>query len=71
LRPLDDAAFDAASDVTPKFVSQPIQPHRGPTQYADQLLECADKSFDEMDARSFPCHPQAEVGAAKTMPERT
>ena len=33
---LDDAAFGAATKVTPKFVSPSIQPPNGPARGADQ-----------------------------------
>jgi IS5 family transposase len=75
---LDAAAFGAASDVTPKFVS-PSDPAaqwtgamRGPAffAYADNYL--IDVRFGIiMDVEASRAIPQAEVGAAKTMIERT
>ena len=77
LATLDDAAFDAASDVTPKFVS-PSDPAaqwtgamRGPAffAYADNYL--IDVKFGIiMDVEASRAIRQAEVGAAKTMIER-
>jgi transposase len=75
---LDDAAFGAASDVTPKFVS-PSDPAaqwtgamRGPAffAYADNYLVDV-KSGIIMDVEASRAIRQAEVGAAKTMIERT
>lgn len=78
LATLDDAAFGAASDVTPKFVS-PSDPAaewtgamRGPAffAYADNYL--IDVKFGIiMDVEASRAIRQAEVGAAKTMIERT
>jgi transposase len=78
LATLDDAAFGAASDVTPKFVS-PSDPAaqwtgamRGPAffGYADNYL--IDVKFGIiMDVEASRAIRQAEVGAAKTMIERT
>ena len=78
LATLDDAAFGAASDVTPKFVS-PSDPAaqwtgamRGPAffAYADNYL--IDVKFGIiMDVEATRAIRQAEVGAAKTMIERT
>ena len=75
---LDDTAFGAASDVTPKFVS-PSDPAaqwtgamRGPAffAYADNYL--IDVKFGIiMDVEASRAIRQAEVGAAKTMIERT
>jgi transposase len=75
---LDAAAFGAASDVTPKFVS-PSDPAaqwtgamRGPAffAYADNYL--IDVRFGIiMDVEASRAIRQAEVGAAKTMIERT
>jgi hypothetical protein len=75
---LDDAAFGAASEVTPKFVS-PSGPAaqwtgamRGPAffAYADNYL--IDVKFGTiMDVEASRAIRQAEVGAAKTMIERT
>jgi transposase len=78
LATLDDAAFGAASDVTPKFVS-PSDPAaqwtgamRGPAffAYADNYL--IDVKFGIiMDVEASRAIRQAEVGAAKTMIDRT
>src|SRR6476659_6373259 len=78
LATLDDAAFGTASEVTPKFVS-PSDPAaqwtgamRGPAffAYADNYL--IDVKFGIiMDVKATRAIRQAEVGAAKTMIERT
>jgi transposase len=78
LATLDDAAFGAASDVVPKFVS-PSDPAaqwtgamRGPAffAYADNYL--IDVKFGViMDVEASRAIRQAEVGAVKTMIERT
>src|SRR5213079_1300652 len=78
LATLDDAAFGAASDVAPKFVS-PSDPAaqwtgamRGPAffAYADNYL--IDVKFGIIvDVEATRAIRQAEVGAAKTMIERT
>jgi len=78
LATLDDAAFGAASDVTPKYVS-PTDPAaqwtgamRGPAffAYADNYL--IDVKFGIIvDVEASRAIRQAEVGAAKTMIERT
>jgi len=78
LASLDDAAFGAASDTIPKFVS-PSDPAaqwtgamRGPAffAYADNYL--IDVKFGViMDVEASRAIRQAEVGAAKTMVERT
>jgi hypothetical protein len=78
LATLDDAAFGAASGVTPKFVS-PSDPAaqwtgamRGPAffAYADNYL--IDVKFGViMDVAASRAIRQAEVGAAKTMIART
>src|SRR5215831_15938593 len=78
LATLDDAAFGAASNVTPKFVS-PSDPAaqctgamRGPAffAYADNYL--IDVKFGIIvDVEASRAIRQAEVGAAKTMIERT
>ena len=78
LASLDDAAFGAASEVTPKFVS-PSDPAaqwtgamRGPAffAYADNYL--IDVKFGViLDVEASRAIRQAEVGAAKTMVERT
>ncbi len=75
---LDDAAFGAASEVTPKFVS-PTDPAaqwtgamRGPAffAYADNYL--IDVKFGViMDVEASRAIRQAEVGASRTMIERT
>jgi transposase len=78
LATLDDTAFGAASDVTPKFVS-PSDPAaqwtgamRGPAffAYADNYLIDV-KVGIIMDVEASRAIRQAEVGAAKTMIERT
>lgn len=78
LATLDNAAFGAASEVTPKFVS-PSDPAaqwtgamRGPAffAYADNYL--IDVKYGIiMDVEASRAIRQAEVGAAKTMIERT
>ena len=78
LATLDDAAFGAAGDVTPKFVS-PSDPAaqwtgamRGPAffAYADNYL--VDVKFGVIvDVEASRAIRQAEVDAAKTMIERT
>jgi hypothetical protein len=78
LASLDAAAFGAASEVTPKFVS-PSDPAaqwtgamRGPAffAYADNYL--IDVKFGViMDVEASRAIRQAEVGAGKTMVERT
>ena len=78
LATLDDAAFGAASDVTPKFVS-PSDPGaqwtgamRGAAffAYADNYL--IDVKFGViMDVEASRAIRQAEVGASQTMIERT
>jgi Transposase DDE domain len=78
LATLDDAAFGAASHTTPKFVS-PSDPAaqwtgamRGPAffAYADNYL--IDVKFGViMDVKASRAIRQAEVGAAKSMVERT
>jgi transposase len=78
LATLDDAAFGAASGVTPKFVS-PSDPAaqwtgaiRGPAffAYADNYLVDV-KSGIIVDVEASRAIRQAEVGAAKIMIERT
>ena len=78
LATLDDAAFGAASDVTPKFVS-PSDPAAQWTNalrgsaffaYADNYL--IDVKFGViMDVEASRAIRQAEVGASQTMIERT
>ena len=78
LATLDDTAWGAASDVVPKFVS-PSDPaaqwtgaHKGPAffAYADNYL--IDVKFGVIvDVEASRAIRQAEVGAAKTMIERT
>ena len=75
---LDDVAFGAASDVTPKFVS-PSDPaaqwtgaQRGPAFFAYSDNYLIDVKFGIiMDVEASRAIRQAEVGAAKTMIERT
>jgi transposase len=78
LATLDDTAFGAASEVTPKFVS-PSDPAaqwtgamRGPAffAYADNYLIDV-KVGIIVDVKASRAIRQAEVGAAKTMIERT
>jgi transposase len=77
LATLDDAAFGAASDVTPKFVS-PSDPAaqwtgamRGPAFFAYSDNYLIDVKFGViMDVEASRAIRQAEVGAAKTMVER-
>jgi hypothetical protein len=77
LATLDDAAFGAASEVTPKFVSsdpaaQWTGAMRGPAffAYADNYL--IDVKFGVIvDVEASRAIRQAEVGAAKTMIGRT
>src|SRR5215204_1708340 len=78
LATLDDAAFGAASEVTPKFVS-PSDPAaqwtgamRGPAffAYADNYLVDV-KCGIIVDVEASRAVRQAEVGAAKTMIDRT
>src|SRR5690242_9257340 len=75
---LDDAAFGAASDVVPKFVS-PSDPaaqwtgaHKGPAFFAYSDNYLIDVKFGVIvDVEASRSIRQAEVGAAKTMIERT
>ena len=78
LATLDDAAFGAASAVPPKFVS-PSDPaaqwtgaHKGPAffAYATNYLIDTDNAVI-VDVEASRAIRQAEVGAAKTMIERT
>src|SRR5215470_4781395 len=78
LATLDDAAFGAATEVTPKFVSlsDPAAQWTGATRgpaffaYADNYL--VDVKFGIiMDVEASRAIRQAEVGAAKTMIART
>jgi hypothetical protein len=78
LATLDDAAFDAASNVTPKFVSpsDPAAQWTGAMRgaaffaYADSYL--IDVKFGvRMDVEASRAIRQAEVRASKTMIERT
>src|ERR1700724_359853 len=78
LATLDDAAFGAASEVVPKFIS-PSDPAaqwtgamRGPAffAYADNYLIDV-KAAIIVDVEATRAIRQAEVGAAKTMIERT
>jgi transposase len=78
LATLDDAAFGAASDVTPKFVS-PSDPAaqwtgamRGPAFFAYANNYLIDVKFGVIiDVEASRAIRQAEVGAAKTMIDRT
>jgi transposase len=78
LATLDDAAYGAATDVTPKFVS-PSDPAaqwtgamRGPAFFAYANNYLIDVKFGVIvDVEASRAIRQAEVGAAKTMIERT
>src|SRR5499425_33448 len=78
LATLDDAAFGAASEVTPKFVS-PSDPAaqwtgamRGPAFFAYANNYLIDVKFGVIiDVEASRAIRQAEVGAAKTMIDRT
>src|SRR2546421_801969 len=78
LATLDDTAWGAASDVVPKFVS-PSDPaaqwtgaHKGPAFFAYSDNYLIDVKFGViMDVEASRAIRQAEVGAAKTMIERT
>ena len=78
LATLDDAAFGAASDVTPKFIS-PSDPaaqwtgaHKGHAffAYATNYLIDTDNAVI-LDVEASRAIRQAEVGAARTMIDRT
>jgi hypothetical protein len=75
LATLDDTAWGAASDVVPKFVS-PSDPaaqwtgaHKGPAFFDNYLIDV--KFGVIVDVEASRSIRQAEVGAAKTMIERT
>jgi hypothetical protein len=78
LATLDDAAWGAASDVVPKFVS-PSDPaaqwtgaHKGPAFFAYSDNHLIDVKFGVIvDVEASRAIRQAEVGAARTMLERT
>ena len=78
LEVLDDAAFGAASDVTPKFTShsdpasQWTGAMKGPAffAYADNYLIDTDNAII-VDVQASRAIRQAEVGASQTMIERT
>src|SRR5213592_1142406 len=78
LATLDDTAWGAASDVIPKFVS-PSDPaaqwtgaHKGPAFFAYSDNYLIDVKFGVIvDVEASRAIRQAEVGAAKTMIERT
>jgi transposase len=78
LATLDDTAWGAASDVVPKFVS-PSDPaaqwtgaHKGPAFFAYSDNYLIDVRFGVIvDVEASRSIRQAEVGAAKTMIERT
>jgi transposase len=78
LATLDDTAWGAASDVVPKFVS-PSDPaaqwtgaHKGPAFFAYSDNYLVDVKFGVIvDVEASRAIRQAEVGAAKTMIERT
>jgi transposase len=78
LATLDNAAFGAASDTTPKFVSssdpaaQWTGAMRGPAFFAYANNYLIDVKFGViMDVEASRAIRQAEIGAAKTMIERT
>jgi transposase len=78
LATLDDKAWGAASDVVPKFIS-PSDPaaqwtgaHKGPAFFAYSDNYLIDVKFGVIvDVEASRAIRQAEVGAAKTMIERT
>src|SRR5467141_958633 len=78
LASLDDTAWGAASDVVPKFVS-PSDPaaqwtgaHKGPAFFAYSDNYLVDVKFGVIvDVEATRAIRQAEVGAAKTMIDRT
>src|SRR6476469_5586783 len=78
LATLDDSAWGAASDVVPKFVS-PSDPaaqwtgaHKGPAFFAYSDNYLIDVKFGVIvDVEASRAIRQAEVGAARTMIERT
>ena len=78
LATLDDAAFGAASEVAPKFIS-PSDPaaqwtgaHKGPAFFAYSDNYLIDVKFGVIvDVEASRSIRQAEVGAARTMIERT
>ena len=78
LATLDDTAWGAASDVVPKFVS-PSDPaaqwtgaHKGPAFFAYSDNYLIDVKFGVIvDVEASRSIRQAEVGAARTMLERT
>src|SRR4029450_11080511 len=78
LATLDDTAWGAASDVVPKFVS-PSDPaaqwtgaHKGPAFFAYSDNYLIDVKFGVIvDVEASRAIRQAEVGAAKTMIDRT
>jgi transposase len=78
LATLDDTAWGAASDVVPKFVSssdpaaQWTGAHKGPAFFAYSNNYLIDVKFGVIvDVEASRAIRQAEVGAAKTMIERT
>ena len=78
LATLDEPAWGAASDVVPKFIS-PSDPaaqwtgaHKGPAFFAYSNNYLIDVKFGVIvDVEASRSIRQAEVGAAKTMIERT
>jgi hypothetical protein len=78
LATLDDTAWGAASDVVPKFVS-PSDPaaqwtgaHKGPAFFAYSDNDLIDVKFGVIvDVEASRAIRQVEVGAARTMLERT
>src|SRR5664279_4297389 len=75
LATLDEAAWGAASDVVPKFISPAAQwtgAHKGPAFFAYSDNYLIDVKFGVIvDVEASRSIRQAEVGAAKTMIERT
>ena len=78
LATLDDTTFGAASEVTPKFTGHPIRRRNGRARCADRRSSptpdnyLIDVKFGIiMDVEATRAIRQAEVGAAKTMIERT
>lgn len=74
---LDDAAFGAATELTPKFIAPAdpaarwIAPHRGPAFFAysaNYLIDVDNAIIVDVEATAIR---QAEVGAAKRMVERS
>ena len=77
LATFEDAAFGAASEVAQSLSRHPIQRRSGPQPCASGFLRCADNYLTDVkfgiidDVAASRAIRQAEVGAAKTMIERT